>query len=441
MSQADPATEIATAPPAIQARNLWKKYRIYPTAASMLIEALTGRPRHQEVWAVKDVNFGVNRGEVVGLIGRNGAGKSTLLKIITGVAGHDTGDIRISGRVSAILELGAGFNPEYSGLDNVRYGALCQGMTPGEVEQSLEGIVEFAELRDVIDRPFKTYSSGMKSRLLFSTAIAVDSEILIIDEALSAGDMLFQEKCFRRMREIAASGRTVFFVTHSLGQIYELCTRAMLMHRGEIIADGEPRHVGYEYERLLIQERVEEMTSSTPGRTLYEIGNSTARPDGKAHIERIECLNAQGDLVSQLFYGEPYVIRVRVKVHDDLPRLAVGLRIDTIAGTAITSAGTSLSGLEISGKAGDKIDVRFHFVSQFSSTSVILNGGVSELVGSSFVQIHVVRAAQELVCMGSGRSGGYFDLDARIEFDLRDGEHEHDEKTKARFVRNERPLE
>lgn len=419
MSQADPATEIATAPPAIQARNLWKKYRIYPTAASMLIEALTGRPRHQEVWAVKDVNFGVNRGEVVGLIGRNGAGKSTLLKIITGVAGHDTGDIRISGRVSAILELGAGFNPEYSGLDNVRYGALCQGMTPGEVEQSLEGIVEFAELRDVIDRPFKTYSSGMKSRLLFSTAIAVDSEILIIDEALSAGDMLFQEKCFRRMKEIAASGRTVFFVTHSLGQIYELCTRAMLMHRGEIIADGEPRHVGYEYERLLIQERVEEMTSSTPGRTLYEIGNSTARPDGKGYVEKIECLDAVGNIVSQLFYGEPYLVRITIKFLESVPRYAVGLRFDTPMGTSVTSAGTSLSGLELSAQAGDVVDVHFKFVSRFSSTSLILNGGISELIGSSFLQLHLVRATHELVCRGSGRSGGFFDLDTEIEVSQR----------------------
>jgi len=419
VSQAVPATEIAMAPPAIRARNLWKKYRIYPTAASMILEALTGRLRHQAVWAVKNVNFDVHRGEVVGLIGRNGAGKSTLLKIITGVAGHDIGEIDISGRVSAILELGAGFNPEYSGLDNVRYGALCQGMTEREVEDNLAGIIEFSELRDVIDRPFKTYSSGMKARLLFSTAIAVDSEILIIDEALSAGDMLFQEKCFRRMKEIAASGRTVFFVTHSLGQIYELCARAMLMHQGEIIADGEPRKVGYEYERLLIQERVQEMTLSAPRAALYTVGDAKEHPDGKAYVQKIECFDSEEEIVTQLFYGEAYRVRVTVRFLEPVPRFAVGIRFDTPMGTSVTSAGTSLSGLELTAEAGDVVDIDFGFVSRFSSTSLILNGGVSELIGSSFVQIHLVRASQELACRGSGHSGGFFDLEPTIDVDRR----------------------
>lgn len=224
---------------AIEVRDLVKDYRLYGSPGDLLTEIILRKPRHTPFRALNGISFDVAKGEVVGIIGRNGAGKSTLLKVLTGVVEHDGGTVHVDGKVAAILELGTGLNPDYSGRDNILFGAVCRGLPLKEAKARLDEIIAFAELGDVIDRPFKTYSSGMQARLLFSTSIHVDSDILIIDEALAAGDVLFQEKCFRRMREIARSGRSVLFVSHGLDLVQQLCHRAILMHAGEILLDGD----------------------------------------------------------------------------------------------------------------------------------------------------------------------------------------------------------
>jgi ABC-type polysaccharide/polyol phosphate transport system ATPase subunit len=248
---------------AIRVRDLAKSYKVYRKPSDLLREVLTGKSNHEVHQALSDINFDIHRGERVGIIGSNGAGKSTLLKIIAGTLAATSGTADVRGRISAILELGTGFHPEYSGRDNVFLGGMCLGMSREQMAEKFDWIVGFSELGSVIDKPFKTYSSGMQARLTFATAISVDPEILIIDEALAAGDSYFVVKCGRRIREICEGGATVLFVSHSTHQVATLCQRAIWIENGRMREIGPAIDVCRRYDYAL-----HERLSAGEGRTL-----------------------------------------------------------------------------------------------------------------------------------------------------------------------------
>lgn len=237
---------------AISVSNLSKAYKIYSRPVHMLLEALTGRRWHREFWALKDVSLNIRKGEVVGFLGPNGSGKSTLLRIMADKLDYSSGDIKVHGAVTALFELGTGFNPELTGRDNIFQVGLYRGLSMKELNRKFDDIVEFSELEAFIDQPVKTYSNGMKARLAFSTAISIDPQILMIDEVLAVGDEAFSAKCSERMRDICESGATVLIVTHSTAYVSRLCDRAYYLEDGHILAEGRATDVCRMYDERML---------------------------------------------------------------------------------------------------------------------------------------------------------------------------------------------
>jgi len=237
----------------IQVKNLTKIYPLYNSPVDRVKEALNpfGKKYHKDFYALKNVNFEINRGEIVGIIGKNGSGKSTLLKIITGVLKQTSGKVKVNGKISALLELGTGFHPELNGIENIYLYGTLMGIPKSEMKKKIDEILAFADIGDFIYQPVKTYSSGMFSRLAFAVAINIEPEILIVDEALSVGDISFQYKCFEKFKEFKQKGVTILFVTHSMGQVLNNCNRAIFLKNGEIIKDSyNVKDVVTEYEKF-----------------------------------------------------------------------------------------------------------------------------------------------------------------------------------------------
>lgn len=230
---------------AIEIENLWKKFRLYHDRARSLKEKLLFRQRakHLEMWALKDINLRVKKGAMLGLIGQNGSGKSTLLKLLTRIIYPTRGKIRITGKISSLLELGAGFHPDFSGIENIYMNASIFGLTRREIDNKLNAIIDFSELEEFIHNPVRTYSSGMYMRLAFSVAINVQPEILLIDEILAVGDEGFQKKCFDKMESFKTEDITIVIVSHELASIEKFCDRVIWLHDGEVIQDGDPAGV------------------------------------------------------------------------------------------------------------------------------------------------------------------------------------------------------
>ncbi|MBI3469648.1 MAG: ABC transporter ATP-binding protein [Planctomycetes bacterium] len=237
----------------ISIRNLGKCYRVYARPADRLKQALFRRKRqyYREVWALRDVSLEIAPGQTVGLVGRNGSGKSTLLQLICGTLTPTTGQVEVRGRVAALLELGAGFNPEFTGRENVHLNAAILGLSKSEIDSRYDEIVAFSEIGDFIEQPVKTYSSGMYVRLAFAVATCAEPDILIVDEALAVGDEAFQRKCFARLQQFKERGGTILFVSHSSAAVIELCDTAHLLDRGERLLSGRPKTVIGQYHKLL----------------------------------------------------------------------------------------------------------------------------------------------------------------------------------------------
>ena len=265
---------------AIKVQNLTKTYKLYKEPIDRLKEALNPfkKSYHNDFHALKNVSFEIKKGETVGIIGRNGSGKSTLLKIITGVLTPSSGRVAIHGKISAILELGAGFNPEMSGLENIYLNTSINGMNKEATDKKIDEIRAFAELGEFIHQPLKTYSSGMKARLAFAVAINIDPDILIVDEALAVGDAAFQRKCFAKMEQIREAGATILFVSHSEGSIVSLCSRAIWLSNGEKIIEGEPKLVTGLYMKNSQKKQINKVEIE---KELIELGKNSGKDDEK----------------------------------------------------------------------------------------------------------------------------------------------------------------
>ena len=357
--------------PAISVRGVSKRYRLYSRQSDRLVEWLTRHPRHRPFWALRDVSFQVARGEIVGVIGRNGAGKTTLLRLLTGISPPTSGEIDVNYKMSAILELGSGFHPEFSGRENVSLGGAVLGMSEEEVSRKYDSIVAFSELGPYMDMPFKTYSLGMQARLAFSVAISVEPEILIIDEALAAGDNAFIAKCFERIREICASGATVLFVSHNTYLVQRLCRRALWIESGRLAGDGDPAVVCRDYEAALrvhdagqrAARRQEELSRFSDSLAPDGVA-SGVRGNGREHgsaiwgtgelrLTDVKLIGPDGQPAHTFQSGEPLTIRLRYEgsaPYDDLNAVVLVTRADGIAATGLDAQEAGLSLPRLAGR-------------------------------------------------------------------------------------------
>jgi ABC-type polysaccharide/polyol phosphate transport system ATPase subunit len=365
---------------AISIRNLSKIYKVYKRPLDILLEILTRTTRHKEFWALRDISLDVKRGEVVGVIGRNGAGKTTLLRIIAGTLDANGGVVEVNGKVSAIMALGTGFNMELSGRENILIGGLVLGLTHKEVEAKTPEIIQFSGLGDFIDQPCKTYSSGMVARLAFSVASSIEPDILIVDEALATGDMVFNVKSYARMRRLARSGATVLIVTHSLPQIYELCDRAILIEHGSLVISGEPRVVGQAYEDLLHKEMEAATVNSIGAPQLVAENSSVANQLKIMKINTVNFVDQTGRSARTLNYGEKYQIVIRAEALQSLKNVSVGYNIKTHMGTVVYGTSTAAHGKLVNLESGEVCQTIFNLQCDLGPGSYYLSAGAGEVL-------------------------------------------------------------
>ena len=361
---------------AIKIQGVSKTYKLYGKPLDRLKEALhpLKKKYHKDFYALNNINFEIKKGETVGIIGKNGSGKSTLLKIITGVTSPNSGHVTVNGKISAILELGAGFNPQMSGIENIYLNNSISGFSKAETDKRIQDIIDFAELGDFIHQPVKTYSSGMKARLAFAVSINVEPDILIVDEALSVGDAAFQRKCFAKMEEIRAKGATILFVSHSENSIVNLCNRAIWISNGNQIIDGTPKLVTGLYmkhvnddkiDRAQIEKEFESLKASVedeknkkqekvskplttidnkaPTHCIEEFYDPALKPKSTIYYEEkgakisdVKITTLDGREVNVLAQDECYKILINLNVIVEIKNLRIGLKIKDIQGVSIS---------------------------------------------------------------------------------------------------------
>lgn len=317
---------------AIKVNHLSKIYRLYDKNEDRMKEALhpLRKKYHKDFYALKDIDFEIRKGETIGIIGRNGSGKSTLLKVITGVLNPSSGDVHVNGKISALLELGSGFNPEFTGMENVFFNGSIMGYTKEQMNQKLDDILSFSDIGEFIHQPVKSYSSGMFVRLAFALAINVDPEILIVDEALAVGDMAFQTKCMRRIKQFAESNKTLLFVSHDPGAVKTLCERAVLLDKGTLIDEGTPDKVFDYYNAVLA---IDDDTNTISKAKADQLRERTGTRE--IEIVRVEMKNSRGISADTFEAGETVAVEITCRANEEIHSPTIGILIKDRLGNDI----------------------------------------------------------------------------------------------------------
>lgn len=424
---------------AIQVENLTKTYKLYDSPIDRMKEALHwhGKKYYKDFYALNKVSFKIKKGETVGIIGKNGAGKSTLLKIITGVLSPSSGKVIVNGRVSALLELGAGFNPEYTGIENIYFQGSLMGYSEKEIKSRLSTILEFADIGDFIYQPVKMYSSGMFARLAFAVAINVEPDILIVDEALSVGDMAFQSKCFNKFKEFRKKGVTILFVTHSVDTVIKYCQSAILIHDGVKVKEGNSRDTVELFRKMMVDieiikdaadKRSIDVKNTKIGRN-YDLKNMLllnpkANKYGSMDAEIIDfaIFNQEGRITNQIYHEEEYVVQMSVKFNTDITEPIFAYQFRNAESLSITGTNTLyLNSSTGSVKAGQIITVRFSQLNILNAGQYYLALGCSKFLENNLKVFHRWFDAAIIEVLSTTSGVGYAYVNSQFEIIEIDG--------------------
>lgn len=437
----------------ISIKDLSKYYKLYKEPKDRLKEALNpfGKKYHHQFYALKNINLEIKKGEILGIVGKNGSGKSTLLKLICGVLTPSNGAIQVDGKISALLELGAGFNPEFSGLNNIYFYATILGLSNKEIDEKIDDIIAFADLGEFINQPIKTYSSGMKARLGFAVAVHIDPEILILDEVLAVGDALFRRKCYAKMEEFFNNGKTIIYTSHDANSVNKLCTRAVFIESGNVLLDGKPKFVTTYYEkylfsqaidggkkilqeieeqsRLIIKDKKEPLATKKMNNYFIKGLESKAKTEYKHHdidIMDAKIVDEYGMEVNVLSYGNDYNFLANVRFGVPARNVSFGFELKDIQGVKISSVESSalyqkdyyLKRVSIN----DVIQIKFNFRCLFCEGLYFINLGVSSFNKEQEILNRIVDLSMFKVKNSIGISRGYVELVNYVDIIQSEGE-------------------
>ncbi len=411
---------------AIQIEHLTKVYKLYDRNRDRLKEALhIGKNvNSREHYALNDVSITVNTGETVGIIGTNGSGKSTILKIITGVLNPTAGDVRINGRISALLELGAGFNMEFTGIENIYLNGTMIGFSEEEIDAKLQDILDFADIGEFIDQKVKTYSSGMFVRLAFAVAINIDPEILIVDEALSVGDVFFQNKCYRKFEDFKKQGKTILFVSHDLSSISKYCDRVILLEKGKKIGEGEPKEIIDMYKKVLVGQLDRKADTGKSAKLcagsrwkdqmilnpkLDEYGS------GLAEFEDYCAYDNEGIITNTVMKGEEFTVKLKIRFFESIQDPIFAVSFKNMQGTEITGTNTMFEKITTgTPEPGDVMVATFTQNMSLQGGEYLVSLGCVGYREGDFTVYHRLYDIFNLTVISSKNTTGYYDMDSIV---------------------------
>lgn len=425
---------------AIEVRNVRKIYKLYDKPKDRMKEAFGfGKKQiHKLHYALNGVSMNIYKGETVGIIGTNGSGKSTILKIITGVLNPTDGEVAVNGRISALLELGAGFNMEYNGIENVYLNGTMMGFSEKEIDEKLPEILEFADIGDYVYQPVKTYSSGMFVRLAFAVAINIEPEILIVDEALSVGDVFFQAKCYHKFEEFKKLGKTIVFVSHDLSSISKYCDRVFLLNKGTLLGEGSPKEMIDAYKRVLVGQyeipeknkellEDEDLRRAAAGEKSGKAGsgedasgnginpNLQEYGTGQAQILEYYVTDDRNVRTTAVIKGSEFTLHMRVAFHDHIPAPIFAMSVKNVQGTEITGTNSMIEKAFLdSAEAGQIKEITFTQKMNLQGGEYLLSLGVTGYEGDAFAVYHRLYDALNLTVVSDKNTVGYYDMDSVV---------------------------